>query len=243
MLNHEANYKTSKGDLIVFFVQYYNLNGSVLTEDLAFEKYGVPRAIVREALKDPDFQGALEEQGVVFKKAEGTWTNHSLTAKQLLVANSLMDMIDSRSDKKKLQDMGVSTAQYNAWLKDPIFKDYIHQRADQMMGEFKHEVSTALRDRIRAGDLKAIEYYNEMMGIYTRPRSNSYGLNGMDVQAIIVEIIEIIDLRVLDPDIKVLVAEDLKNLITKRQLAQGIVQTASPVGELEGPTVQGQVLV
>lgn len=228
------NYDSLRPQLINFYVQHYNIHGTVLTAEQANEQFGIPVGLVRKALQDTEFKEALEEQGITFRESKNEWMNKGLTAQQLMVANALLDLTDTRSQKKKLQDLGISTLQYQTWLKDIVFKEYLHTRAEQLMGEAKHEVSQALRDRIRAGDLKAIAYYNEMMGIYVQPRSNSYGINGQDIHQIIVQIIEIIDEEVLNPDVKLAISERLKALIARRNLANGLVGADNDVNGM-GP--------
>jgi hypothetical protein len=144
--------------------------------------------------------------------------------------------------KKKLQDLGLTTARYNVWLKDPVFAKYISTRAEQLLMENRHEVDLALMDRVRAGDLKAIEYFNEMTGRYVRPRSNSYGINGGDVMRIIEEMIEIVDLRVSNKQEKLAIAEDLKRLIEVKALAQGLTQATIEDSGVQKQIVQGTIL-
>lgn len=225
----DVKYESIKPQLLAFFEQYWNLHGAVLSAEAAHEQYGIPKEFVTKALTDAEFLSSLEKLGVVFRK-EGDWQSVGLTPLQLRVANSLLDLTDSRTEKKKLQDLEVSTQQYQAWMKDPVFKEYLHTRADQLLGDAKHEVQQALRDRTRAGDLKAIEYYNEMLGIYTRPRSNSYGINGNDVSTILVQIIAIIDEEVPDTETKLRISERLHTMISRRNLANEIVMSATPAG-------------
>lgn len=237
------DYSLLRPQLINFYVQYYNVHGTVLTAEQAHAEFNIPLDLVKYALQDTEFKEALEEQGITFRESKNEWLNKGLTASQLMVANALLDLTDTRSEKKKLQDLGISTLQYQTWLKDLVFKEYLHTRAEQLMGESKHEVSQALRDRIKAGDLKAIAYYNEMMGIYVQPRSNSYGVNGQDVHQIIVQIIEIVDEVVTDAEQKLAISEKLKALITRRNLANGLVGADTQMGGMgPNPVVAGNVV-
>lgn len=211
----------AESQLSTFVAQNYALTGELLTAAAAFKDFGIPVGMFQKALDNTEFVEALKERGIIFERFNDDWTALSLTPIQLLVANCLLDLTDTRSQKKKLQDLDTSTATYQSWLKDPVFKDYIHRRAEQLIGENQHEVDTALLDRIRAGDLKAIAYYNEYTGRYV-PVSKTQTAN-IDIAAIIVKVIEIIDEHVTDKNDKLRVGEELKKLISMRNMASAIV--------------------
>lgn len=204
-------------NLATFINQHYGLTGEILSAEKAEQEYQIPTVKYANAFSNKDFRAALEEYGIVFQRFDkDDWTSKSLTPVQLIVANSLLDLTDTRSQKKKLQDLNVSTLTYNAWLKDPVFKDYIHRRAEQLIGDNQHEVDTALLDRVRAGDLKAIQYYNEYTGRFVQQRAN--GTN-VDVQGLLIKVIEIIDLHVTDANSKLAIANEFKKLIAARNMA------------------------
>ena len=213
-------------DLVTFFSQYYNLTGELLTADKAEEDFNVPKELVSNSLANDLFIKALEERGINFSRFADTWLSKSLTPQQLIVANTLLDLTDQRSNKKKLQDLGVSTATYQTWLKDPVFANYVHTRAEQSLGENKHEVHLALLDKVRSGDIKAISYFNEMTGRFVPQRANA---QNFDVQSLIVKIIEIIDMHVTDSNMKLDIANDLKKLIAANNVAAQLVGQEAPV--------------
>ena len=156
-----------------------------------------------------------------------------LTPIQLVVANSLLDLEDTRSVKKKLQDVGCTTTQYNAWMRNDDFRHYLQARAEQLLGsDLKHEALLALADRVKSGDMKAIEYYNEMTGRYVRQtQSNS---SGPDVSLIVTRIIEIIVDEVEDQITVARIANRLKGLIAGTQVASALI---NPSDEITIPTI------
>lgn len=213
--------------LVTFLGQHYQLHNVLLSQDKAFEDYGIPVEKYKRALANPLFKQALVERGIVFERFDtDNWTSKSLTPIQLLVADCLLDLTDTRTNKKKLQDHGVSTLQYNAWLKDPVFKDYLHKRASAAIGDNAHEVDLALLDRVRAGDLKAIELYYEMTGKFVKQRANA---SQIDPTNLITRIIEIIIEEVSDPDEAKSIAQRLRALITARNVAGALVQDEEPI--------------
>lgn len=210
-----------ESNLVTFLDQHYQLTGQLLTADRAHKEFGIPVGKFKEALDNSEVREALVARGIIFERFErDDWTKESLTPIQLLVANQLLDLTDTRTNKKKLQDLNVSTLQYNAWLKDPVFKNYMHKRAEQMVGDNKHEVDTALLDKVRAGDLKAIAYYNEMTGRFVQQRGPA---NSVDVSMLIVKIVEIIDEEVKDPDTLLRLSERLRGLIAARNTANALI--------------------
>lgn len=198
-----------------------------------------------ELMNDARILAALDERGVTLKspvgKPGGTansdnvvsiskWQEQvslkSLTPIQLIVANTMLDLIDTRSQKKKLQDLNVSTTTYNTWLKDPTFQGYLKERAEGMLGENQHEAHLALLDKVRMGDLKAIELYYEYQGIYTRASASQVNANqvAVDVQNLLVRIIEIINDEVDDPNTAARIADKFKGLMQARTIAGELVQ-------------------
>lgn len=219
--------------------QHWMLEGQLLSAAACREEYGLDEKEFKRLLDEPKVKAALEERGVILEKftldpkSKDGW-NKSLTPQQLIVANTMLDLTDTRSNKKKLQDLGVSTAKYNAWLQDPIFSSYLRERAESMMGSNQHEVLLALMDKANSGDTKAIAYYLEFIGRFT-PSANKTAANTQqfDVQSLLIAIVEIIADEVDDPNTAARIADRLKSL----------GQTRAIVGEIlnEGPIERPQV--
>lgn len=209
--------------LVTFLDQQYQLTGRLLTAEQAHREHGIPVKKFEDALNSEHVRGALVERGIVFERYDDVdeWVRTSLTPVQLLLANSLLDLTDTRSIKKKCQDAGVSTLKYESWLKDPVFKDYLAKRAEQKLGDVSHEADLALLDRVRSGDMKAIEYYNEMTGKFVRQTYKSQA--NVDVHSLVVSIIEIIDEHVTNADDKLAVGNELRKLIATRNTATALV--------------------
>jgi hypothetical protein len=113
----------------------------------------------------------------------------------------------------------------------------MHKRAEQLIGENQHEVDLALLDRVRSGDLKAIEYYNELTGRFVRERANS-GTSNIDVQSIIISILEIIDDEVHDNATALRISERLRSLIRRQTIAGELVEDVTAIEKPEIAQVQ-----
>lgn len=216
--------------LVTFLDQQYHLTGTLLSAERAYRDYGIPVGKYEAAFKSEDFREELSERGIELSKLGSDvdeWVTHSLTPLQLLVANAILDLTDTRTIKKKVQDLGCSTTQYAAWLRDPAFKNYMRDRAEAMVKDGAHEADMALLDRIRAGDLKAISYYNEMTGRFVPQRSGTS--SNIDVVSVVTKIIEIVNEEVSNPQEMLAIANRLKALITARNVAGALVSEEDPI--------------
>jgi hypothetical protein len=222
--------------LLSLVITHYHLYSSIPSAEKAEELYGVPQIYIENAFKDETFCNTLTEAGIVLEHFDAAlgWKGNVLTETQLAVANQVLDSQDLRTNKKKLQDLGVSNNTYQAWLKDPVFQAYLKQRAEDMLKDNEHEVNLAFLAKIQAGDLSAVKFYKELTGEYVPQRA---GNNQIDTHSIIVSIIEIIDEEVTDRDTQLRIAERIKSLISAQSIAAALVG-GSPVGvEISQPEV------
>lgn len=234
---------------VTLMSQHYMLNRSLPTVEAAEEEYGFERKDFTTLIKRISVQTALEEYGVNlgdYKLSEdGTvkpqWANKSLTPLQLLVANTLLDLKDSRSERKKLQELGVTTRTYNAWRRDPVFASYVKERAEQLVGDHESDVLVALIDQATAGNIKAIEYYLEFTNRYIRQPQTVINAqaNQFDPVAFVVKIIEIIDEEIEDSQVALRIADRMKQLAGMYNAAGQLVPAGAPVGDLTSPVKPG----
>lgn len=205
------------------------MTGELLTEQKAAEEFGFTKKYFRECMADERVQEALEERGISlrdFHVEPGSWQSKALTPEQLLVANTMLDITDTRSEKKKLQDLGVKTTQYQTWLRDPVFSNYLRTRAEAMLGDNQYDVHLALVSEAKAGNIKAIQYLNELNGRFI----SQAGRNGnaesavVNLQNMIVRIVEIVQDEVDDPATQLRISEKLAALTQGSILANGAQQ-------------------
>ena len=187
--------------------------------------YGYSKEEYESYISDPGVVSALIERGI---NPRHLVTKHDveirskLTPVQLIVANAMMDLVDTRSPKKKLQDNGVSSATYQMWLRDPEFSGYLQQRAESLIGDSQHEAMIALMDKVTSGDLKAIQYYHEITGRYVQQPNSPVGTNNQDLHNIVVRMVEIIIDEVDDADTAARIADRIKGLVIGNQVAHAL---------------------
>ena len=215
---------TEEEEFLNFLEQYWYTYGSVPTRARA-EELGITNKLWDDSFKNGEFRKQCLERGISLRgleldldlPPEPIWRQQMLTEEQLTVANVLLDITDTRSAKKKLQDLGISTAKYQSFLKDPTYQDYIQSRAESMLGENQHEAHIALVDRVRSGDMSAIKYYNEITGRYVPSRGES----NINVTLILMQMLEIIQRHVRDLGTQELIAQEFLALSEPTRTVKG----------------------
>lgn len=153
-----------------------------------------------------------------------------LTEEQITVANVMLDLHDKRSKLKKLTELGISTSQYNAWLRSPAYRAYCLSRAEDLLEQSQPQAHLSLIGNVERGDLGSIKYFNELTGRY-RSTSNGHtpsvevnvSTTNQYGQDVLVQVVEIIQRHVKDPAILDAIAGDILEL-TKgtSQVVKGI---------------------
>lgn len=228
---------TEEEEFLNFLEQYWYQYGTVPTRDRAVE-LGIPSKLWTDSFQNAEFRKQCLERGISLRglklELEPTpaWRQMMLTEEQLTVANVLLDNTDNRSAKKKLQDLGISTAKYQSFLKDPTYQDYIQSRAEAMLGENQHEAHIALVDRVRSGDISAIKYFNEITGRYVPSRGES----NINVTLILMQMLEIIQRHVRDLGTQELIAQEFLALSEPTRMIQAAVEPVP--ARPEAPSVE-----
>jgi hypothetical protein len=244
--------------------QHMSMNGVILTKERAFIDWGyseeeynslISNKLVIAALKERDIdvtsevkkanalQGLENEQ----EETEGEKRARALSPIQLLVANSILDLIDQRSYKKKLQDFGISTQTYQRWLRDKNFVTYLNTMSENLLGDAQYEASLALRDKVAAGDLSAIKFYMEYTGRHdVRPESNGTTVNinnggePKDIKGLLVKVLEIVT-EECDGPTAFRIAERMKEATAIHAMAMDlssniVIPESAPMREMDEET-------
>lgn len=225
-------------DFLNFIEQEYLLNGGVPTAHSCVERDVVSEAFYRKCFRKADFRHALVVRGIMLRGLDGPDAG-KLSEQQLVVANTLLDLGDNRSRKKKLNELGVSTTVYEAWLRDPVFQNYLRTRSESLLGDNLHEAHLALVDRVRSGDVPAIKYFNEITGRYNPNIGDK-----ADVNSVIMMIVEVIQRHVTDPQVLRELADDITLIaggVNATQKAQ--TQNARPVGFNAGKALPSSEII
>lgn len=204
-------------DTLVYIEQvWWEDNKAVPTNEKIAEATGVSLNTITGYWKNPDFRAALNARGIAFaNESDGK----ALTYEQLTVANMLMNVQDRRSLREKLkaaEGLNVTPAQVAVWMRQPAFQQHLRRRGEALYEGADSSAYMALVKAIDGGDLKAVQLFFEMKGIYT-PRQTV----DVNVHAILSRVVEIISIHVADPAILQAIAQDLEQIDTPRSAAIG----------------------
>lgn len=234
-------------DLLLYLEQAYWRSSSLPSyEAIIAQGVDLAESVYYEAWINPRFVDALRGRGIpehLLRTEAGTFNGKILTEQQMMVANVLLDTLDKRSRLKKLTELGISTGTYNQWLRDPVYRQYCLDRAEQLLLDNQHVAHMSLIDRVSQGDLGAIKYFNSMTGRYRERAqtaavevnvSNNYG------QDTLIAIVEIIQRHVKDPDVLSAIGDDILALQQgKTMLYQpsGYREPAPGINVIEGSSI------
>ena len=212
-------------EFLNYIEQEYLVHGGIPTAQVCVERSIATQQFYTRCFKKADFRHALAVRGIALRGLDGPDAGR-LSLEQLTVANAMLDLRDNRSQKKKLTEYGIATGKWEAWLRDPVFQNYLRTRSEALLGDSLHESHLALVDRVRSGDLGAIKYFNEITGRYV-PNATEKA----DVASIIGLVVEVIQRHVQDQATLKLLADDIM-LIAGGVSAVSHAQTsnARPVG-------------
>jgi hypothetical protein len=264
-------------------VQYYAVNGSLMSLGDAVGAYHFSEDEFIEFVRNDLVRSAIEERGVIIRgwkhllsvdydttvvnseavgesnkevshvtddsdysgdhrvlsgdssgpSVEETWQEKTLSPLQLIAVNTMLDLIDQRSEKKKLQDLAISSVTWQTWLKDPVFSKYLHERAEAMLGDHQHEAQLALLDKIRMGDINAIKYYNEMTGRYVPQTNTGTGTTQLtDFKQLLIRILEVINDEVEDSEVAFRIADRFRGLIGIQAMANQMLPSTPDTIEM-----------
>lgn len=231
--------------LITLLCQHHAIHGELFTKEYAVEEYGFDSKFINTAYSSRILVAALQERGIELDHYDfqervnsdnqvPAYRSKALTATQLIVANTMLDLVDTRSQKKKLQDLNVSTSTYNSWLRDPVFSKYLHERAEALLGDNMHEAHLALLDKVRAGDTRAISLYYELTGRHVSQSSIAPNQQAFNANSLIVAMIDLINDE-CDPATAVRISERLRLLATARTVAGELISSMDE--PISAPTV------
>lgn len=187
-------------NLINYCETEWFLKGSLPTPERLCEEFKLTPKALNKILEEEIVQKSFTGRGMPV--IEG----RDLPVEQITAINTILNMTDSRSQKKKLQDMGISAQQWNGWKQSKQFKAYYAKRVEQIFGDALPDVHMALMDRAVNGDLGALKFYYEITGHYTGDG------RAVDLKMILEQVFKIISMHVRDSSQLSAIAGDLLKL-------------------------------
>ncbi len=196
---------SDRNNIVNFIEGEYLVKGSVPTTASISEAVFLDSDTVERHLKSKELIAMLARRGIDLH-------SNGLTPEMLAVANVMLDFGDRRSKTEKLKSLGVTTQQYNGFVKNRHFNEYVTKRAEQLLPDSMHEAHTALLKNVERGEVQSLKLFYEMTGRHI-PTSQTNGLNGANVETIVNQIFDIIVRRVKDPEALRAISDDLGSLV------------------------------
>lgn len=176
-----------------------------------FEKEGKKHRLTYSALnyymQRAVFIRALEKRGIPFRQH----TQEELTPQQQAAALTVMNFADQRTNKEKLDQLGINEAQYYAWLNDPAFKALCAELEQNNKQNIRPIAVTEFAKKIHGGDWQAIKYYLEITGAAQDNETPQ-------TEQLLRTLIEVIQKHVKDPAVISAIAQDIKLAAQNRTL-------------------------
>lgn len=164
------------------------------------EAFGISEKRASDFLSSDETEQILKSRGIPTSNARG------LNPEQVTAINTVVNPMDTRSRRKKLQEMDISAAKWAGWMKQPKFKEYYAEQSKILLAEAIPEARLALVDNVLRGDLGSIKYLNEMTGEYRGDQQ------AIDLPALTQRIIEILQIHIKDPELLLAISQDLLGL-------------------------------
>jgi hypothetical protein len=217
-------------DFVNIVHQFYRTDGLLLSAAVGTSEFGIPELQFLDLINRSHVKAALIARGIPEEKLitdTERWRQTALSAEQIFVADVMLDLTDTRSYKKKLQDLRISTGRWDAWLREPAFAEYLNKNSNQLLQNSQHEVALALMDKIRMGDLKAIQFHMEYTGRFVPRAAQTVGNENADLfnaRQLINGLVDIIIDEVDDHDTAARIADRLKALIAKNSIVSALTK-------------------
>lgn len=197
--------------------QYYYLDGEIPSLQRIADVTGQSKRDVERVLSDSVVEIALTMRGISIGRS-----TELLSTEQLSALSVFFDTKDGRSLKKKLNDIGVTTQQWDIWKQDSLFQRHLRSRAESALEKNLAETEVALLDSAHRGDISAIKLHLELAG-----RWSSKTVGELNVEFLLMKILEAVQKHVKDPEAIENIANELMVLAPQQQIPGA---AALPVG-------------
>lgn len=228
---------TEEWDFVCFSDQFWRENGCFPNEEEIEIGLGKNQTEIAFLLDSEVVKKHLKVRGVDWEQTNpinGTKASDKrkgsakrLSDIQLAAVSLILNPMDNRTIKEKLESLGVSPSTYNNWKKGRIFMDYLTKQGEMIFSEAMPEVHNSVASRATRGDLRAAKLLYEVTGRWRGVQQE----DTTDVKMLVIRLIEILQRRIDDPILLQQIAQDIQEV----QLSQ---LTGVPIrGEIEESSV------
>lgn len=162
-----------RADLLTFIEVYYHENRKLPDEHILHEHFALhpERPNFLKGWKPilDTISQSLSNRGI---KPYNTVENY-IDPKFAYATSLIVNHLDKRTIPAKLKEAGLTTKEWQAFLRRKRHYEYFQSRLDEVFdNDVKNSAKISLSRMIENGDLQAIKYYNELKNIY-RPETQS----------------------------------------------------------------------
>lgn len=147
-------------------------------------------AVLAELLVTPKFKTALEARGIPLDTPVG------ITAEQAYALTVMTDQSLQLDPFQRLKKLGISWAQWQGWLKQPMFARVYGKTSEDLLKASIPSALTALANRAQAGNNDAIKYLLAMTGYYDPSQKSQSG----EYERVISAMLDAVEKYVEDPE-------------------------------------------
>lgn len=200
-------------DLVFFIERFHSSNGVAPTD---------AQINMRFTGLTPEIMENFKTNKLVLKSLKARGINYpapadKFTPEQMHAAAVMTDLIDRRSEEKKLRDMGITTRQWASWQLDDEFAAYLRDRSEKMLANSMHEAHKGLMKGVRNGNVASVKTFYEITNRY-RPNEEAQ----IDVRRVLHTFIEVIQKYVKDPIVLHQIAMELSQVASTESYSTGL---------------------
>lgn len=200
-------FKDRQEKLITALEMYWNEFGCLPSGGKLVEK-GV-------ILSEQEYLDLMEDEFVIRALDQlGIKTDEELqvlTPKQLAAVQVMFDFHDTRSDSKKLRDLGINSQTWDNWLKDPTFQKYLQVKIGNLFEDNTHEIDRALFLKARSGHTDSIKLLYSVTGRYKEIEAPKIG--NVEAHVFLMKLFEVLQQNLIDqPEKLKAIADSIINI-------------------------------
>lgn len=185
---------------VAAFDSAYRLSGKLPSVSEVHKFWpSIPVKTISALFLTDEFKQALAVRGINWDPDSG------LSLEQNMLLLKLTDFTDRRSLGVKLRELKIPMARYQAWLKQPLFKESYRKRSEDNLKDAVPLALNRLIGNADAGDQKAIEKVLEITGRY-----NPAQMQLEDAKTVVLAVIESVIRHVTDPNVRREIMNDVQ---------------------------------
>lgn len=165
---------------------------------------------VLSLLSDERTQELLRTRGITLPE-ESVFDPRSLAA-----LFSYINPYDSRSLKRKLEDLGIELSEWNGWMRNPAFRGYVMNRTRELFTEDTLAAAQVkIAEGVAKGDIRHLKLYFDIKKQEAEANSQI-----QDTGMFLTRVIEVIQKHVRSPELIKLIAKDFEAIVENRSPVQ-----------------------